>query len=235
MFTIANKFAIVNITDRAPTVAKGGGGIPAREITFTTPNKTPTFMKKAIICVICAFALAPLATSAQGDNLAGKPYTETTQSVSLTLPLGVGLHYAYEHPVARRATIIGRVSAEAGFGWGSGFFGDYHYLTIFPAIDIEPRFYYGLDRREAHGRSTAGNAGSFLALQVKNLMPFGYISSNRNIELTGGTMLTPMWGLRRVWADHFLFEFTTGPSFGWNWQGGFVASLWIGVRFGYSF
>ncbi len=194
-------------------------------------------MKKILICSIASLMLAPLVASAQSENFAEKPSTETTQSVSLNLqlPFSAGLHYAYELPIARRATIIGRIGADAYASWGYNMWsGNWSYLAITPTIDIEPRFYYGFDRREAHGRSTAGNAGSFLALQVKNMMPFGYVSDN-DLYIAGATFITPMWGLRRVWADHWQFEFTAGAHLGLGWNGGLQYGPHVGLRFGFSF
>jgi hypothetical protein len=149
--------------------------------------------------------------------------------------MGANLHYDYELPFARRATIVFRVGANASGEWGTSVFGKYGYWAVAPSIDIEPRFYYGLDRRENHGRSTAGNAGSFLALQVKNILPFGYISDSR-LKIYGGTMIAPMWGMRRVWGGHWMFEFTAGYAFGIGWGNDrIVHSPHVGVKFGYSF
>ncbi len=195
-------------------------------------------MKKTIFCAIAALVLVlglvliPTGANAQSENFASLPATEATQSVSLNI---AGLHYAYEHPLARRATIIGRAGVDAGATWGSNMlFGSYSYWMIAPSIDIEPRFYYGLDRREARGRSTTGNASSFLSVQMKNVLPFGYVSDS-DLTIYGATSFTPMWGMRRVWADHWLFEFTAGFSLAWGWGGGFGTSPHLGVRFGYAF
>jgi hypothetical protein len=190
-------------------------------------------MKKIFLSAVVAMAIA-LCANAQ-ECLVERPHTKTTQSVSLHIPMGAGLHYAYEHPLARRATIIGRVGMDAGAVWGYNLLGDsWGFWMIAPSIDIEPRFYYGLDRRAARKRSTDSNTGSFLALQMKNVMPFGYISDSY-LTIVGATSFTPMWGLRRAWGDHWLFEFTAGTTLAWGWEGGFQGSPHLGVRFGYSF
>ncbi len=187
---------------------------------------------KAFLMVVMA-VMAAVGANAQ-EQFAERPRTEKTQSVSLNIPFGASLHYACEHPLGRLTTVVGRVGMDAGAAWGTGVFGDWSYWLIAPSVDIEPRFYYRLDRRAASGRSTAGNAGSFLALQIKNIMPSGYIS-DRDMEIVGATLFTPMWGLRRVWGGNWLFEFTAGASFGWGWQGDFDGAPHLGVRFGYSF
>jgi hypothetical protein len=220
-------------------------------------------MKKTILGVLAALLLAPLAAGAQNiqkirktvatlqtDNLANPPAVEKTQSAGLGLsviPLGVNLNYTYEHPLGRLGSIIGRAGLDVGGGWGySTFGGSWGYFAVAPSIEIEPRFYYGLDRREAHGRSTAGNAGSFLGLNIKNAFPFGYIS-DRDLRLIGSTIFTPQWGLRRVWREHWQFEFTAGIGFHVAWSsdafalpGAYLsdnASCYpsVGVKFGYAF
>ncbi|MDR2882919.1 MAG: hypothetical protein LBU98_03990 [Alistipes sp.] len=187
-------------------------------------------MKKVFILAAAAVVLALAGAQAQE-----RPRTETTESVSLYLPYGVGLHYAYEHPLGRLGTITGRAGVDAGAAWGYNMLGgDRGFWAIAPSIDIEPRFYYGLDRRAARGHGTSGNAGSFLAMQMKNVMPFGYISDS-DLTVVGATSFTPMWGMRRVWGGSWLFEFTAGATLAWGWRGGFLTSPHCNVRFGYSF
>ena len=196
---------------------------------------------KRVTCAIAALILTTMCVSQSASaqdfgefDFAQPARTQSTQAVSLSIPQGVALQYEYEHPLGRLGTIVGRVGADAGGAWGSSFFGDYAYWHIQPSIDIEPRFYYGLDRRERHGRSTEGNAGSFIALRTKTLIPVGYISDS-DLVFTGATVLTPQWGVRRVWGGHFLFEFTTGVNFAVGWRGGVATSLALGLRFGYAF
>ncbi len=196
-------------------------------------------MKKFLFCAIAALFSAPSGAIAQifsdEQPFAEPASVEATHSVALDIPLGANLNYAYELPVARRTTVIGRVGAYAAVAGGYNMlFGQWLTWMVLPAIDIEPRFYYGLDRREAHGRSTEGNAGSFLSMNIKNILPFGYIS-DRGMTFSGATVFTPQWGLRRVWGGHWLFEFTAGINLAAGWRGGFEWSPSVIVRFGYSF
>ncbi len=204
-------------------------------------------MKKLLLCTLAALVWAPFCADAQ-ERFAEPPSTAANHSVSIDL---IGLHYAYELPIARKATIIGRIGANfgaAGYGNGGGNWrtgagvpwnGDF--LMIVPSIDIEPRWYYGLDRREEHGRDSYGNVGSFLSLKVQSRFP-GYISDSNLKPMEGVTFLSPAWGLRRVWRDHWLLEFSTGVRFGiahkdyrlWNDRNA-LDYLDVNVRFGYSF
>ena len=186
-----------------------------------------TTMKKVVLTAAAMFAI-----SANAQTPATRPSAEATQSVQISL---MGLHYAYEPPLARRFTLTERVGADLGVSVDGDLFGNSRTTWMAaPTIDIEPRFYYGLDRRAVHGRSTAGNAGSFLALRVKNMMPLGW-SSDKGAKPVGATFFAPMWGMRRVWGEHWLFEFTAGANFGIGWKGEYGWTPHAGVRFGYSF
>ena len=217
-------------------------------------------MRQFIVCAFVALFLIPLTGAAQRrqvtitpiteEPLAELPRTEANHSVSITL---LGLRYAYEHPIGRTGTIIGRAGADFGVSWGDdGIFDDYNYWVVAPTLEVEPRWYYGLDRRTAKGRSTAGNTGSFLSLNLQTLLP-GYVSDRSLGKMSGATSLSPTWGLRRVWRDHWMFEFSTGLAFiylhrGTDWIGfSFSDGLYLdrdrhffwgpqlNVRFGYSF
>ena len=215
-------------------------------------------MRQFIVCAIAAILLIPLTGTAKRrqvtitpiieKQLADLPRTEANHSISVGF---LGLRYAYEHPISRTGTIIGRAGADFGAAWVEGFFGDCAYWMVAPALEVEPRWYYGLDRRAAYGRSTYGNAGSFLSLNLQTLLP-GYIS-DRSLEMSGVTSLSPTWGFRRVWGSGWMFEFRTGLLFlyshkGMDWIGfslsdGFYLDrdrhlFWgpqLNFRFGYSF
>ncbi len=181
-------------------------------------------MKKIVFCALAAIFLVPLTCAAQRrvteltpipkPDPATLPHTEANHSISLNY---LGLRYAYEHPIGRTGTIIGRAGADFGAAWGDGFFGDYSYWMAAPVLEVEPRWYYGLDRRAAKGRRTAGNAGSFLSLGLQNYFP-GYIS-DRSLKMSGVTTLSPTWGFRRVWGSGWMFEFRTGLVFLYSHSG----------------
>lgn len=166
---------------------------------------------------------------------------EANHSVTIDL---LGIHYAYEHPLGRTGTIIGRAGLNFGAAsehWRTGTMIDYHdnYWMMAPSLEIEPRWYYGIDRREGKGRNTDKNQGSFLALKVQNYFP-GYVSSDY-VEITGGTMFVPAWGLRRVWRERWLMEFTAGYGVGFahkdRWWGDdrLIRGVDINLRFGVAF
>lgn len=175
-----------------------------------------------------------------------RPRVEANHSVSVDL---LGVHYAYELPVARTLTVVGRVGVDfavTGGDWRSSVLMPYgDCFMAAPTIEIEPRWYCGLDRRERHGRSTDGNQGSFLSLRVANVFR-GHVTNDW--PRAGMTTFTPAWGLRRVWRGGWMMEFSTGLRFGFLhkelWAGDgrriferddALEHLDLGLRFGYKF
>lgn len=213
-------------------------------------------MKKTIFFAVAVLVLAaiavPHAASAQATQnfqteqpaepaaYADLPRVEANHSVSLDL---LGLTYAYELPVARRFSIIGRAGVDAGLVWkwssseftipDGGSITSKLAFAILPSLEIEPRFYYGLDRRASKGRNTFGNQGSFVSMRFQGYLPFGIVS--KGTEVIGLVGVAPTWGMRRVWGDHWMFEFTSGVMFAVNGEGTFHWAPDLNVRFGYAF
>jgi hypothetical protein len=102
-----------------------------------------------------------------------------------------------------------------------------------PFAGVESRFYYGLKKRLREGRITTKNSASFISLQAIYIIPDGFYSDNLN--LIGGTILTPAWGMRRVWKNHWAFELNTGISINIPDKGAVSLAPALNVRFGYVF
>lgn len=190
-------------------------------------------MKKTITFVFVALLFATLCASAQEMQLASSPRTESNHSASVGI---VGVNYAYEFPLGRKVTVVGRIGlyTENFTLLANKKLNDMLIIVINPTIDIEPRFYYNLDRRARNGRNTTKNTASFAALQIKAVLPHVWSSDNHS-ESDGLILVSPLWGLRRVWNEHWLFEFAAGASLfqrdvdRWEWLPA------LNLRFGYSF
>lgn len=179
-------------------------------------------------------SIIPLCTKAQTH------FTENNHSASIHI---LGADYAYEHSLGKNFTLIGRAGLSGGWMWSNSKIDFYDgviyennsfYWLIVPVLGAETRYYYGFNRRMEKGRNITKNSANFLSVNIQNYIPYGLSSEGLNI--IGQTIITPTWGLRRVWHEHWMFEFTTGLNFGFNYENaGFEWSPALNVRFGYAF
>ncbi len=171
-------------------------------------------MKKIIL--IMALALSGLALSAQeaGDAAPAAvpvedsvvlPGTEGADAVSLhsfSLQFA-GLDYSYEQRlggdfsmVFRAGFIPDEISIYSNTSGGQSLS-----FTSGLGVTVEPRYYTNFDRRNRLGKTTFKNSADFVALKITG----GY----SDVPIIN---LTPMYGIRRVWGEHWFGEFTTGVN-----------------------
>lgn len=86
-----------------------------------------------------------------------------------------------------------------------------------PYLILEPRFYYGLDRRTRLKRNTANNSSNYISLKTgyfdsKN----AFYNSNSNINMVPAAILVPSFGFRRSFAKNFSYEFAFGIGLQYN-------------------
>ncbi len=187
-------------------------------------------MKKTIICTFSLLLSAVFCVAAQ-DEWQDTPRVEGNHSVSINI---VGLHYAYECPLGKNVSIIGRAGLNGGSGLYAVFAGAPFELHVMPEIDIEPRFYYNLDRRARHDRSTSKNTASFISLKMKYFVP--YELTQLDISSSWGSLLiAPTWGFRHVWSRHWMLEATAGVDFYFTSARCFDFLPSINLRLGYVF
>lgn len=168
-------------------------------------------MKRTVL-ILSVAALSVLTASAQV-----RPVSNHTVS---TTP-GLGLEYAFEWAYAGKATLVGRIGyASKGFELSNAL--DYFYWksTMTPAVTLEPRYYFLMDWREAHGKYTRGNSAEFAGIPVM-------------YTLNGELAVSPVVGVRRAFEKHWFHEFTVGadllclPSF--------TVTPHVGYRIGFLF
>ena len=158
---------------------------------------------------------------------------EPTQSVSVELG---GVMYAYEYPAAKYMTLIARAGLQAQYA--STFYNTIFYdkptwsLGLYPVISLESRFYYNLAKRYAAGKMTYKNSGGFVAIDIQYRIMALY---QREVMSNSYLIATPYWGFRRVWHNHFLFEFGGGISVATDRWDDVDIGLAFDIRLGYLF
>ncbi len=83
-----------------------------------------------------------------------------------------------------------------------------------PVINLEPRWYYNLNRRQEKGRSISNNSGNFLSVKFSYHPDLFVISSTQNISIPNQISVIPTWGIRRNIGKYINYE--TGFGLGYN-------------------
>lgn len=117
------------------------------------------------------------------------------------------------------------------------------YLSV-PYFSIEPRYYYGLDRRQRHGRNTKNNSSNYISLKSMYMATEAALTnSNERFEPASALLITPSYGIRRSFAKTFFYEFCFGVGLQHNFQkntrsyssGENEAGIDIQAKIGYTF
>lgn len=180
-------------------------------------------LKKLVYVVVSVLSLSPLVAQ------------EVVSSHSVSVEIA-GLMYAYECPLGNRFSLVARVGTQAGIQYSSySFWGVSERrwsVALYPALSVEPRYYYNLLKRYEAGKNTFKNSGGFLSCNVQYYFPPYY---RRHVENQGGFVVTPFWGFRRVWYRHLLFELGGGVNFFSNESKSVSVGPAFNVRLGYLF
>lgn len=148
--------------------------------------------------------------------------------------------------VNNESRISNEIALRSEIGYSVGLFGgDFYpktgYLMV-PAIRVEPRWYYNLDKRESKSRKTNHNSGNFLTLQTTFYPNVLIVSNYENVKIINQISFIPTWGIKRTVGNHFTYE--TGIGLGHTHyfakNSGYEkdnssAALNLHLRIGYSF
>ena len=173
-------------------------------------------MKRMILSLVALAAAVTMAAQVRPQN-----------NHTLSTTVGLGLEYGFEWAFAGQATVIGRVGYASkdftlrnsldNFQWSS---------TMAPMVTLEPRYYFLMNWREAHGKYTSGNSAEFFSVPAVATL-------RKDARGLGEVAVSPVLGVRRAIATLWFHEFTAGadllcmPEFG--------VTPRVGYRIGYLF
>lgn len=112
-----------------------------------------------------------------------------------------------------------------------------------PVINLEPRWYYNINKRNNKGKKTINNSANFLTTSISYHPDWFTISGNDNISVYNQLAIIPKWGIRRTIANsNFNFEAGIGlgyrfyflKQYGYSKNDGETA-LDLHFRIGYTF
>ena len=158
-------------------------------------------MKKILLTIIlCGLNFI---TKAQNTSV-----EESTFGIQTGL-LGIWVH--------NEAKLSNQIALRTELGLDTGIYGsdanDIDGFLLAPAITLEPRWYYNLNKRESKSRRIDGNSGNFISVKITYHPDWFIISNEDNINLITDISIVPTWGIRRHVGNHFTYE--TGIGIGY--------------------
>lgn len=111
-------------------------------------------------------------------------------------------------------------------------------FAFYPAISLQPKYYYNIAKRAENGKNTKNNSANYLGLQVRYIPNWFVISNDKNLSLTNQINFIPTFGIRRNFAENFNYEFKAGFGYGTtigndkNLSGGILD---LSIKIGYDF
>ncbi|WP_179008207.1 hypothetical protein [Winogradskyella forsetii] len=90
---------------------------------------------------------------------------------------------------------------------------DGSFFLFIPAITLEPRWYYNLNKRVRKSRRIDDNSGNFIAIKTTYHPDLVIGSVQDNFNFISDFSIIPTWGIRRNIGKHFNYE--TGIGIGY--------------------
>lgn len=93
---------------------------------------------------------------------------------------------------------------------------DEYSTLIIPYLTLEPRCYYGLDRRKRLGKKTYQNSSNYVSLAVSYMSYDTPLMNTGDFDVVPAITVIPKYGIRRAFAKHFNYEFSAGVGYQYN-------------------
>jgi hypothetical protein len=127
----------------------------------------------------------------------------------------VNLSLQYEKRLDREITLRTEAGGQLGYASRETPTGDESTGAITPYLTVEPRWYYGLDRRTRKGRNISNNSSNYLSLQNSYFFESTTLSKV-TYKVVPAVIIVPKYGIRRSFAKHFNYEFSFGVGYQYN-------------------
>lgn len=131
----------------------------------------------------------------------------------------VSTSFYYETQLQRKITLraeIGLVLGYATRDYEDPAIEDESSTLIVPYVTLEPRWYYGLDRRKRLGKKTYNNSSNYVSLATSYMSNKTPIMNNGDFDVVSAITVVPKYGIRRAFAKHFNYEFSAGVGYQYN-------------------
>jgi len=158
-------------------------------------------MKNIIIAL--SFCLCSLVAKSQDISVENSTFGIQTGF------LGIWVHNEYK--------LTNQIALRSEVGLDASIYGNKAYrksgFFMVPAITLEPRWYYNLEKRASKSRRIDGNSGNFIAIKTTVHPNIVLFDSNDDIYFTPDISIVPTWGIRRNVGNHFTYETGIGVGY----------------------
>ncbi|MBC7846819.1 MAG: hypothetical protein H7Y10_10035 [Flavobacterium sp.] len=127
--------------------------------------------------------------------------------------------FYYEAQLKRKITLRTEIGLVLGFAtrdYEDPAIEDETATLIVPYVTLEPRWYYGLDRRKRLGKKTYNNSSNYVSLATSYMSNKTPIMNNGDFDVVSAITVVPKYGIRRAFAKHFNYEFSAGAGYQYN-------------------
>ncbi len=147
-------------------------------------------------------------------NLATKAQEASVEKSFFGIQAGLfSIYTQYETKLSNSFSLRGEFGLEPGVtisrDSGNG------RLFLSPVINLEPRWYYNLNKRQKNSKRIDNNSGNFVSLKTSFHPDWFSISSDsgKPIDLISDIVITPTWGIRRNIGKNFNYEVGAGIAY----------------------
>ncbi|WP_299526015.1 hypothetical protein [Winogradskyella sp.] len=158
-------------------------------------------MKKTVLVLI--LFIATLKSTAQQASVEKSTFGIQTGF------LGVWAHN--ESKLSNTIALRSELGLDAAI-YSNNFVGSRGFILV-PAITLEPRWYYNLNKRVSKNRRIDGNSGNFISIKTTYHPDVVIGSLDDNVTFISDISIIPTWGIRRNVGKHFTYE--TGIGIGY--------------------
>lgn len=166
--------------------------------------------------IVLGFVLIGFIAKAQDTQEAEKVSVEKSlNSIQLGL---LSLSYQNESRLDRKITLRSEIGLMTGYSTVTYPDGEKEKsFLIVPFLNVEPRWYYGLDRRSRLNRNTINNSSNYVSLLTNFIPSRMALVNTKDFEVAPYVSIIPEYGIRRTSVNkHFFSECSAGIGFRHN-------------------
>jgi hypothetical protein len=162
--------------------------------------------------VVLAFVLMCFFVKAQETKTVA--VEKNLNSIQLGL---ISLSFQNETRLARTVTLRSEIGLAAGTSTITYYSGNKETsFLVLPFVNVEPRWYYSLDRRSRLNKSTERNSSNYVSLLNTFVSSRTALVNTKDFEIAPSISVIPEYGFRRKVGKSFFWECSAGIGYKHN-------------------